>query len=225
MLRWSPKGSYLVVAGFGASSFEIWETHTWCAAVRAAAAPRYYDAELSRPRARPRGCRTCQRWSTGEHALTDAAWSVDEKLVFLALSGSLQIAALHFVGSAPSLLAHLLPLELPGLVSEPPGLRITSLAFDSTAGKMAVACTADETDDAPAAHMACVYQVQCSPVVVAKPLGRVASPPADHTAAMRGVAGVAFRAGASAPTNARAQSAASTLAVSWPDGSVSLAAV
>ena len=40
VLRWSPKGSYLVVAGFDASSFEIWETHTWCAAARAAAAPR-----------------------------------------------------------------------------------------------------------------------------------------------------------------------------------------
>ena len=42
VLRWSPKGSYLVVAGFGACSFEIWETHTWCAAraLRTAAALR-----------------------------------------------------------------------------------------------------------------------------------------------------------------------------------------
>jgi 20S proteasome alpha/beta subunit len=29
LLRWSPLGNYLLVAGFDKRGFEIWETHTW----------------------------------------------------------------------------------------------------------------------------------------------------------------------------------------------------
>jgi len=29
LLRWSPLGNYLLVAGFDQRGFEIWETHTW----------------------------------------------------------------------------------------------------------------------------------------------------------------------------------------------------
>lgn len=31
VLRWSPLGNYLLVAGFDKRDFEIWETHSWCA--------------------------------------------------------------------------------------------------------------------------------------------------------------------------------------------------
>ena len=29
LLRWSPLGNYLLVAGFDKRGFEIWETHSW----------------------------------------------------------------------------------------------------------------------------------------------------------------------------------------------------
>ena len=166
-------------------------------------------------------CRTCQSWSTGEHALSDAAWSTDEKVALITLSGSLQIAVLHFVGGAPSLLAHLLPLELPG-IEQSRCTSISSVAFDSDSGRLAVACTTAGGDGLPAEHAVCVFAVQSSPVFQARMLGRVLPPP-DRLAAGASQAGVAFRPRAAG--RAEQQVGPCALAVSWPNGAVSLAAV
>ncbi len=146
--------------------------------------------------------------------LVDAAWAADETVVFLALSGSQRLAVLHFVGSAPSLLAHLLPLDLPGV---PLGTCITSIAFDSNTEKLAVAGMTASADDAPSAWL---FAVQTSPVYLAKLLGAVTSPAASARA--DAAVGVAFRPAAIARAEERV--AASALAIAWPGGTVSLAA-
>jgi hypothetical protein len=159
--------------------------------------------------------RTCQSWSTGAHLLTDAAWSADEKVVLIALSGSKQLAVLHFVGSAPSLLAHLLPLELPG-VAQCDGTLISSIAFDSAAGRLAVACS---TRGAAAQHWVCTYALQAAPVYVAKPVGPVLHAPAGGSCngSRAAHAAVAFQ------RCAVESQRRCLLAISWPDGTVALA--
>ena len=177
--------------------------------------------------ARRTPCRTCQSWSTGAHILTDAAWSADEKLVLLALSGSLQVAVLHFVSDAPSLLANLMPLDLPGSGEAE---RISSLAYHSVAQRLAVGYAgADES------HWVAVFEVQTSPVFKARHLGRVLPPAAEHRAPRHSTASGAapMRVGfwrSAVPPDERVRSAAqppavaaaSQLAVTWDNGAVTL---
>ena len=167
----------------------------------------------------PTHCRTCQNWSTGTHALTDAAWSADESVVLIALDESSQLGVLHLVGSAPSLLAHLLPLDLPDLPAPSGGVvTISSLALDSKAGKLAVACTAADAG-AAAVHAVCLYALQASPVYLAKSVGRVL-PPADVASSPpQCKLQVALRPGLVDGQNR------SVIAITWHDGSVALASV
>lgn len=139
--------------------------------------------------------------------------------MLIALDDSSQLGVLHLVGSAPSLLAHLLPLDLPDLParSEGSSVHISSIAFDCMAGKLAVACA--DGDDPYARHAVCVYALQSSPVYLAKPLGHV-QPPADTgSTASPCKLQVAFR---PAPGSAQPRS---VLAITWQDGSVALASV
>ena len=167
--------------------------------------------------------RTCQSWSTRARALTDATWSADEAVVLVALEASSQLGVLHLVGSAPSLLAHLLPLDLP----KPLGAElsdaswsaacISSIAYDSNAGKLAVACSFAADIGVPPHHLVCVYGVESSPVYVAKLRGSVQPPAARARLAPCCKSQVALR-----PVDGQNRS---TIAITWPDGSVALASV
>ena len=143
--------------------------------------------------------------------------------MIIALEASSQLGVLHLVGSAPSLLAHLLPLELPKPLKDLPdeswcAACISSIAYDSTAGKLAVGCSvaADTSTDAPR-HLACIYGVQASPVYVAELCGSVLPPAAQARAAPRSKLQVAMR-----PLDGQKRS---ILVVAWPDESVALASV
>jgi hypothetical protein len=147
--------------------------------------------------------------------LTDAAWSTDERVVLVALSGSLQVAVLHFVSAAPSLLAHLLPLELPG-IAERGTARIASIALDAGGTKLAVACAAKEDGVVP--HWVRAYALQSSPVYAAKLIGEIVPPPSAADEAAPGSPAVAFRRRGAAEAVENA-----ALAISWPGGAVTLA--
>ena len=166
-------------------------------------------------------CRTCQNWSTGSHALTDAAWAANESAVLIALDGSGQLGVLqHMVGSAPSLLAHLLPIDLPVLSVRKCGdVRISSLAFDSAACKLAVACTAALGDSGAVEHLVYVYALQSSPEYLAKLLGTM-QPPVDAALAVPQCKMQAVIRPGGPDRQLR-----SVLTVTWQDGSVALATV
>lgn len=206
VLRWSPRGDYLLVAGFTSHGFEIWETHTWFVLpFGACAAARLSAADLRRALVMRR---TSRSWSTSGHFLTDAAWSADEGVLLIALSDTPQMAVLHFVGGPPSLLAHLLPLDLPGLDAR---VRISGIALDSGAQQLAVACVCDRGDQEAWVG---VFALKSSPVFAAQPTGKVLQPAAARLQQTHGqaLAGVAFRPMAAASTRA----ADASLAVSWP---------
>jgi len=144
--------------------------------------------------------------------------------VLIALDASSQLGVLHLVGSAPSLLAHLLPLDLPKPLGDVlpdaswSAACISSLAYDSIAGKLAVACSlgVDIGTDAPR-HLVCVYGVESSPVYVAKLRGSVHPPAAQARPAPRCKLQVALR-----PVDGQKRS---IIAITWPDESVALASV
>ena len=143
--------------------------------------------------------------------------------MLIALEASSQLGVLHLVGSAPSLLAHLLPLELPKPLKDLPAASwssacISSIAYDSNAGKLAVGCSvaADTGSDAPR-HLVCVYCLQSSPVYVAELRGAVQPPAAQSRAAPRCKLQVAMR-----PVDGQKRS---IVAVTWPDESMALASV
>lgn len=152
MLRWSPGGHFLLVASCSQPRFEIWETHSWCAAPFIWSSPR--------PPHAPR--RTSQSWTTGPCALVDAAWLGDEVLLLAfpsAADAPSRMDALRFVNPPPCLDANLLPLPLPAL-----GGCIRCIA-PGCAGKqqrLAVGVVA-------AAGKCCVtvYDLQSKPVLVA----------------------------------------------------------
>jgi hypothetical protein len=98
---------------------------------------------------------------------------------------------------------------------------------------MAVACTSALTDAGAAPHWVSVYALQSAPVYMAQLLGRVLQPAeSDHvpdTVSGTGAQAAAGSVGHAAVSFSRSRStnqgAPCALAVSWPDGVVSLAAV
>ena len=160
--------------------------------------------------------RTCQNWSTGSHALVDAVWTANESAVLIALDRSGQLGVLHLVGSAPSLLAHLLPIDLPVLSAMPSGaVHISSLAFDIAARKLAVACTApgEEGDTESKVYL---YDLQSSPVYLARLLQTVQSPAA---AGLPRKVHVAIRPGV------KDEQMRTAMTITWEDCSVASASV
>ena len=158
-------------------------------------------------------------WSTGSHALVDAAWAANESAVLIALEGSGQLGVLHLVGSAPSLLAHLLPIDLPSLSHFRAELvHISSVAFDSAACKLAVACTIEVGEDRSPESLVYLYTLQSSPVYLAKLLGTVKPPAGAARAVPQRRVQVAMR-----PVVKGEQMR--NVTITWQDGSVALASV
>ena len=144
--------------------------------------------------------------------------------MLIALDATSQLGVLHLVGSAPSLLAHLLPLDLPKPLKELPDASwsaacISSIAYDSAAGKLAVACSF-LTGDGTAAlhHLVCVYGLQSSPVYQAE-LRKYVEPPADAAPEPRCKMQVVIR-----PCSADKQKRG-VIAIAWQDGSVAVESV
>jgi hypothetical protein len=139
--------------------------------------------------------------------------------VLIALDGSGQLGVLHMVGSAPSLLAHLLPIDLPVLSALKCGaVHISSLAFDSAACKLAVACTTAAGDGEAVQHMVYVFALQSSPVYLAKPLETLQSPADAALAGPQCKMNVVFRPRADGQLR-------NVLTITWQDGSAMLACV
>ena len=116
--------------------------------------------------------RTGQSWTTGETPLVDAVWLADETVVVLAFKH--RVAALHFVKEPPSVMAHLLPLDLPDLDGSIDGLALSSDA-------LAVALRHDSRK----CGVVNLYRISTSPVLAATYMGGVAGPQADKEVKLR----------------------------------------
>lgn len=88
LLEWSPDGSYLLAAT-PENGFQLWETSRW----------------------------TNVGFQAGNGQLMSACWSQGSKTILLAFASARQLTALYLIGTAYSLRAQLLPVDLPSFKS------------------------------------------------------------------------------------------------------------
>ncbi|KAF7819182.1 aladin isoform X1 [Senna tora] len=88
MLKWSPTGDYFFAAKFD-GTFYLWETNTWAS----------------------------EQWSSTSGFVKGATWDPDGRMILLAFSESSTLGSVHFASKPPSLDAHLLPVDLPEIIS------------------------------------------------------------------------------------------------------------
>ncbi|GAU21790.1 hypothetical protein TSUD_329140, partial [Trifolium subterraneum] len=88
MLKWSPTGDYFFASKFD-GTFYLWETNTW----------------------------TSEEWSSSSGFVKCATWDPDGRMILLAFSKSSTLGSVHFASKPPSLDAHLLPVDLPEILS------------------------------------------------------------------------------------------------------------
>ncbi|KAJ0043502.1 hypothetical protein Pint_18405 [Pistacia integerrima] len=88
IIKWSPRGDYFFSAKFD-GTFYLWETNTW----------------------------TSEPWSSISGFVTGATWDPEGHMILLAFFGSSTLGSIHFASKPPSLDAHLLPVDLPEIIS------------------------------------------------------------------------------------------------------------
>ncbi|KAK7286639.1 hypothetical protein RJT34_21779 [Clitoria ternatea] len=88
ILKWSPTGDYFFASKFD-GTFYLWETNTW----------------------------TSEQWSSTSGFVKGATWDPDGRMILLAFSESSTLGSVHFASKPPSLDAHLLPVDLPEILS------------------------------------------------------------------------------------------------------------
>ncbi|CAN1174961.1 AAAS [Linum perenne] len=91
-------------------TFYLWETNTW----------------------------TSEQWSSSSGFVTGAQWDRDGRIILLAFSGSLTLGSVHFSSKPPSLDAHLLPVDLPEIMSLTGSHGIDKVAWDAACERLAV---------------------------------------------------------------------------------------
>ncbi|KAK9196917.1 hypothetical protein WN943_005050 [Citrus x changshan-huyou] len=109
ILKWSPTGDYFFAAKFD-GTFYLWETNTW----------------------------TSEPWSSTSGFVTGATWDPEGRMILLAFAGSLTLGSIHFASKPPSLDAHLLPVDLPDVVSLTGSQGIEKIAWDASGERLAV---------------------------------------------------------------------------------------
>ncbi|RDY09202.1 Aladin [Mucuna pruriens] len=109
MLKWSPTGDYFFASKFD-GTFYLWETSTW----------------------------TSEQWSSTSGFVKGATWDPDGRMILLAFSESSTLGSVHFASKPPSLDAHLLPVDLPEILSLTGSQGIEKIAWDNSGERLAV---------------------------------------------------------------------------------------
>ncbi|KAL5134640.1 Aladin [Glycine soja] len=109
MLKWSPTGDYFFASKFD-GTFYLWETNTW----------------------------TSEQWSSTSGFVKGATWDPDGRMILLAFSESSTLGSIHFASKPPSLDAHLLPVDLPEILSLTGSQGIEKIAWDNSGERLAV---------------------------------------------------------------------------------------
>ncbi|XP_045793151.1 aladin [Trifolium pratense] len=109
MLKWSPTGDYFFASKFD-GTFYLWETNTW----------------------------TSEQWSSSSGFVKCATWDPDGRMILLAFSKSSTLGSVHFASKPPLLDAHLLPVDLPEILSLTGSQGIEKIAWDNSGERLAV---------------------------------------------------------------------------------------
>ncbi|GMN60781.1 hypothetical protein TIFTF001_029867 [Ficus carica] len=139
ILKWSPTGDYFFSAKFD-GTFYLWETNTW----------------------------TSESWSSTSGFVTGATWDPDGRMILLAFSESSTLGSIHFASKPPALDAHLLPVELPEIVSLTNSQGIEKIAWDASGERLAVSYKGG--NDLYRGLIA-IYDVRRSPLISASLIG------------------------------------------------------
>ncbi|XP_002527374.3 aladin isoform X1 [Ricinus communis] len=147
MLKWSPTGDYFFTAKFD-GTFYLWETNTW----------------------------TSEPWSSTSGFVTGATWDPDGRMVLIAFSGSATLGSIHFSSKPPSLDAHLLPVDLPEIVSLTGSQGIEKIAWDASGERLAVSYKGG--DDVYRGLIA-IYDARRTPLISTSLIGFIRGPGDD----------------------------------------------
>lgn len=144
VIKWSPTGDYFFSGKFD-GTFYLWETNTW----------------------------TSEPWSSASGFVTGATWDLDGRMVLLAFSKSSTLGSIHFASKPPSLDAHLLPLDLPEIISLTGSRGIEKIAWDTSGERLAVSYKGG--DDIYEGLIA-IYDTKRSPLISASLIGFIRGP-------------------------------------------------
>ncbi|KAG8645620.1 aladin isoform X1 [Manihot esculenta] len=144
MLKWSPIGDYFFAAKFD-GTFYLWETNTW----------------------------TSETWSSTSGFVTGATWDPDGRMILIAFSGSATLGSIHFASKPPSLDAHLLPVDLPEIMSLTGSHGIEKIAWDASGERLAVSYKGG--DDVYKGLIA-IYDARRTPLISASLIGFIRGP-------------------------------------------------
>lgn len=144
ILKWSPTGDYFFAAKFD-GTFYLWETNTW----------------------------TSEPWSSTSGFVTGATWDPEGRMILLAFAGSLTLGSIHFASKPPSLDAHLLPVDLPEIVSLTGSQGIEKIAWDASGERLAVSYKGG--DDIYKGLIA-IYDARRTPLISVSLIGFIRGP-------------------------------------------------
>ncbi|KAK9124946.1 hypothetical protein Scep_013792 [Stephania cephalantha] len=144
LLKWSPVGDYFFTAKFD-GTFYLWETNTW----------------------------TSERWTSSGGFVTGATWDPDGRMILIAFAESLTLGSIHFASRPPSLDAHLLPIELPDIVSLTGSHGIEKIAWDASGERLALSYNGG---DEAYSGLISIYDVRRTPLVLASLVGFIRGP-------------------------------------------------
>ncbi|XP_060958360.1 aladin [Cannabis sativa] len=145
MLKWSPTGDYFFLLNCIDGTFYLWETNTW----------------------------TSESWSSTSGFVMGATWDPDGRMILLAFSKSSTLGSIHFASKPPSLDAHLLPVELPEIISLTNSQGIDRITWDASGERLAVSYKGG--DDLYRGLIA-VYDVRRTPLISASLIGFIRGP-------------------------------------------------
>lgn len=144
VLKWSPTGDYFFAAKFG-GTFYLWETATW----------------------------TSEPWSSSGGFVTGAVWDPDGRMVLLAFSESSTLGSIHFASKPPSLVAHLVPVDLPEMATITASQKIEKIAWDASGERLAISFK--EADELYQGLIA-IYDVRRTSLIAASLIGFIRGP-------------------------------------------------
>ncbi|CAJ2671840.1 unnamed protein product [Trifolium pratense] len=144
MLKWSPTGDYFFASKFD-GTFYLWETNTW----------------------------TSEQWSSSSGFVKCATWDPDGRMILLAFSKSSTLGSVHFASKPPLLDAHLLPVDLPEILSLTGSQGIEKIAWDNSGERLAVSFKGG--DDVYSGLIA-IYDTRRIPLISTSLIGFIRGP-------------------------------------------------
>ncbi|XP_022934085.1 aladin [Cucurbita moschata] len=143
-IKWSPSGDYFFAAKLD-GTFYLWETNTW----------------------------TSEQWSTTSGFVTGAIWDPDGRMILLAFSESSVLGSIHFASKPPSLVAHLLAVDLPEITTLTNSQGIEKIAWDASGERLAVSF---KDGDELYNGLIAVYDIKRTPLICPSLIGFIRGP-------------------------------------------------